>query len=110
MLIEGSFTLTTIIQETKDGTNWDLALIPKGFKERRNRATVDQGGDRNESSLIQTGASGSAIVDQSGNDNDSLINQGGANNVANVTQSSDGNSSIVNLGGTGNTATVTQGS
>ncbi|MGI8423156.1 MAG: extracellular solute-binding protein, partial [Chloroflexota bacterium] len=41
MLIDGSFTLTTIINETKDGTNWDLALIPKGFKERRNRATVD---------------------------------------------------------------------
>jgi multiple sugar transport system substrate-binding protein len=39
-LIDGSFELQTVLRAAPD-TNWDLALIPKGFKERRNRATVD---------------------------------------------------------------------
>ena len=41
MIIDGSFALTDIIKQTADGTDWDLALIPKGPVERRNRATVD---------------------------------------------------------------------
>jgi multiple sugar transport system substrate-binding protein len=40
MIIEGSFELQTVLRAGPD-VNWDLALIPKGFKERRNRATVD---------------------------------------------------------------------
>ena len=42
MMIEGSFVLTTVMRETAaDATDWDVALLPKGPVERRNRATVD---------------------------------------------------------------------
>jgi multiple sugar transport system substrate-binding protein len=40
MLIAGSWSLTTMIQAA-DQAEWDVALLPKGPVERRNRATVD---------------------------------------------------------------------
>ncbi|MBK9003150.1 MAG: hypothetical protein IPM41_04575 [Sphingomonadales bacterium] len=81
---------------------------------------VHQTGDRNFSSVLQSGSASSFTtalagrnsvnVLQTGDDNDSFIDQGGIDNKASLAQDGNLNVSYITQTGTNNTATVSQGS